>query len=313
MTTEQWDNTKLSAWLNCEQQGYYGHGYKGTGIVPKEPAIALAWGQAFHKAVETWCNEPDAGLDYYEAVFRGVYESLLPFDARNVLELKQDRHSIYNARRLLAAYIQKFVQSLYAPVVAERPFKEFLGLAGDTIIEWCGIIDRIVRYEDSFYGVELKTTSSYINENWRNQFNTSGQLKGYTWAGRQLYGDKFAGIIVHGVEKAAPPKPGYEKRARKPEELISAVGPIEFSPRIIQDWVENTLTKIEEIHRKLALGKFLRNDGDACNAYNFHGCAYRGICGADPSIRQQILEENYVQRVWNPLAENRSEMVGTWT
>lgn len=305
---ELWDNTKLSSWLNCEQQGFYSHSYQGTGIIPKEPSVALVWGSGFHAGVEEWCNQflrGEESIPKQQAAFTDVWFSQLPVATTEALDLKSDRHSVANFLRLFSGYKERFPNSLYKPIAVEKPFKLLLGRVDEVDIYWTGILDRIVEFQGGTYFLELKTTSHRIDDAWLKQFRVSGQLRGYIWAGQQLLGQKFDGAIVHGVEKAAIPKTG---RARKVEELIGA-SMVEIEPELVEEWKENTLKKIASIHSALAAGHYTRNLGDACNAYNFSGCPFRDICGVPAGMRQQVVEEGYVRRIWDPLAKVRSQRI----
>ena len=309
MIEETYDNTRLSSYLNCETQGYYAHGYKGTGIISREPSVALAFGLGFHAMAETWCNQLFKGQptewSRIQETFRAIWDKELPGELTATLEMTADKHSIANAMRLFKGYAEKFPPSLYQTIEVEKPFKLPLGVVDGVQIYWAGILDRIVKFQEGIYYLELKTTSHRIDEKWLDSFKTSGQMRGYVWAGQQLLGQEFASTIVHGVEKAAIPKTG---RARKVDELIGA-GVLDVLQPLLNEWIGNTLRTIERIHRIAKEDKYGMNLGDACNAYNFSGCPYRRLCGNDPGMRQQIIEENFVQRRWDPLAEQRSMII----
>lgn len=308
MIEENWDNTKLSSWQNCEQQGWYAHGYQGTGIVSSERSIALAWGAAFHAMVEKWCREPEISYEVYEQEFHKVFISLYDPVKIDILELQKDRHSVANASRLFREYQSRFPLELYKTIRVEEPFRLLLGQAGDRLIYWTGILDRIVQFQERIYFLELKTSSYRIDEKWAKQFRTSGQLRGYVWAGQQLLGKEFDGAIIHGVEKGVIPK--ILSRARKVSELIGAIGPLEILQGMVDEWKENTLRKITLINQKLESNSLLNmNLGDACNAYSFQGCPYRDLCGSTPEMRPQIIAERFRKRRWDPLAEERSKWV----
>ena len=307
MITENWDNTKLSAWQNCEQQGAYAHPLNKPGIIAKEPSPALAFGLGFHARVEEWCNQairlvPEDEAAQYSA-FLKARDQELPPEVIEHIDMTQDKHSIANFQRLFRGYKEKFPVSLYKPLEVEKPFKLYLGEAKPGLgVNWTGILDRIVEFQGGTYFLELKTSSRRIDEMWLRQFQVSGQLRGYMWAGQQLLGKAFDGAIIHGVEKAPIPKTG---RARSVGELIGA-SMVEVAPELLEEWRHNTLDKIAFVHAMAAVGRYTKNLGDACNAYNFSGCPYRDLCGTPSGMRKQIIEERYVPRVWDPLASRRS-------
>jgi len=308
---ETWDNTKLSAWMNCEMQGFYAHGYEGTGIIPKEPSVALAFGLGFHAMVEEWCLQYLKGVEDEAAqytAFEREWIRELPVERREALELKLDKHSVANAKRLFRGYKEKFPVSLYKPLEVEKPFRFYLGQARPGLdVYWSGILDRIVEFQGETYFLELKTSSHRIDENWLRSFQVSGQLRGYIWAGQKLVGKDFAGAIIHGVEKGAIPK--TTRATRTVSEMIGA-SIVEVSPQLIEEWRQNTLDKIASISHTVTAGRYVMNLGDACNAYNWSGCSYRDLCGADIGMRERLIESGYVKRIWNPLdPEQRSRIV----
>jgi len=94
MIEEIYDNTRLSSYLNCEMQGYYAHGYKGTGIISREPSVALAFGLGFHAMAETWCNQLLRGQttewDSIQETFRAIWDRELPGELTAKLEMLKE-------------------------------------------------------------------------------------------------------------------------------------------------------------------------------------------------------------------------------
>src|SRR3990167_3826924 len=128
---ETWDNTKLASYT-CEMRGHYA---MERHLVPKEPAVALAFGLGIHAARETWIKsqiqEPiltsEVAVIEAKRAFLVMWEKELPLDIREVLEFSEDRRSYANFCRLFEAYVSKFPITMYDKIVAvETPFTLFL-------------------------------------------------------------------------------------------------------------------------------------------------------------------------------------------
>jgi len=297
---EVWDSTKLSAYADCE---YLGKLQYEEHLKSKEPAVALVFGGAMHKAVEVWTQqaykvnypETDAVAEA-EAAFVTEWEAGLTLETREMLEFSGDRRSVANFKRLFAGYRKKFPLEMYQEVVAcEVPFTLPLGVtpAGRTIW-WSGLIDRVVKWMDGVYYVDLKTSSYTLDAAFFNKFKLSGQIRGYVWAAEQLHpGEQFAGAMIHGVQVQAPLK----TKVRLPEELVQGEV-IPLTQPQLEQWRENTLKRIDVIHEARTRGH-LRNYATRCSAFG-GGCELKQVCWAEPDAEDTIKGLHFVQRVWDP-------------
>jgi PD-(D/E)XK nuclease superfamily protein len=299
---EVWDSTKLSAYADCE---YLGKLQYEEHLKSKEPAVALVFGGAFHKAVEVWTQRSSLpafdplGVDSVgaaEAAFITEWEAGLTLETREMLEFSGDRRSVANFKRLFAGYRKKFPLEMYQEVVAcEVPFTLPLGTtpAGREVC-WSGLIDRVVKWMDGVYYVDLKTSSYTLDAAFFNKFKLSGQIRGYVWAAEQLHpGEQFAGAMIHGVQVQAPLK----TKVRLPEELVQGEV-IPLSQPQIEQWRQNTLRRIDVIHEARARGH-LRNYATRCSAFG-GGCEMKQVCWAEPDAEDTIKGLHFVERVWDP-------------
>ena len=304
---EIWDATKLSSYT-CEMRGHYA---MERHLQPKEPSEALAFGIAFHKAVEVWTQAlatiPEANdSDRAAAVVAGkqafveAWERELPQEVRDNLELLGDRRSVANGFRLFEAFTRKFPIEMYDKVVAtETPFTLYLGKTpSGREISWSGILDRAVVWQGGLYYVDIKTSSYSLDDRFFSQFRLSGQMTGYAWAGQELGMGNFDGVMIQAVEVKAPAKTA---RGRAVEELIG-VDIIPILQEHIEEWKQDTLRKIDLIHEARERQHWVRNRGEICNS--FTGCSFKRVCTAHPDLREQIIAENYRERKWNPLARD---------
>jgi len=295
---EMWDNTKIQAYA-CEERGKLGY---EEHLIPKEPAEGLAFGSAFHKAVEVWTkarindglSDPDA-VAKAEAAFVDSWNIAIPEDRRFMLEASGDKRSVQNFKRLFGFYRKQIPLESFDKVLGcEVPFTLLLGITpGGVTIFLSGIVDRVVRWMDGLYYRDLKTTSGIMNENYFDQFRLSGQLRGYAWAGEQLGFGKFDGIGIEAVKVEAPLK----TKTRSAQELVQCEI-IPLTPEALEEWRLVTLRKIDQALQSREQAQRSMNLGDLCHMYN--GCMYARICSALPHARASIKQDFYQTRVWSP-------------
>ena len=307
---EVWDWTKLSAYSNCMFQG---HLFAEEHLRPNEPSEALAFGIGLHRMAEVWTRERVAGmvdqpaLELARAAFIRVWEAELPAELREKLEMEGNRRSVGNAVRLFEAYTRRFPLEMYDAILnVEKPFTLPLGRTpGGVEVRWSGRLDRVVRWQGGVYYIDLKTSSFSLDARFFNQFRYAGQMLGYAWAGRELLGEEFTGIMIQGIEVKAPAKTA---RGRTVEELIAQdIIPIHLGH--VGEWREKALRKIDQIHAARAVGYFEPAMGHACNVFG-NGCAYRELCWSPPELRGAKRETHYRMEPWNPLereGENNGE------
>ncbi len=311
---EIWDATKLSSYV-CEMRGHYA---MERHLQPNEPSEALAFGIAFHKAVEVWTQiSQQPALDAVNAgksAFLKVWEAELPQDLRDKLELEGNRRSIQNGFRLFEAFTRKFPIEMFDKIVAtETPFTLYLGRSPrGRDISWSGILDRAVIWQGGLYYVDIKTSSYSLDDKFFSQFRLSSQMTGYTWAGRELQLGEFTGVMIQAVEVKIPAtgiklrkdgKP-YAVQPRQVDDLLG-VDIIPIIPEHIDEWKADTLQKIDDIYAARERKHWRRDRGEICNSYasasNPNGCPFKRICTAHPDLREGIIQENYKEKIWNPL------------
>lgn len=300
---EVWDSTKLKAYA-CQERGKLGF---EEHLIPVEPAEALAFGGMFHKGVETWTAEVAfkqqtelAAISLAEQRAQATWEKELPLETREMLELGGNRRSIGNFKRLFAGFRRKFPLSMYDRIIeVEKPFTLPLGTTRRGIrVAWCGKRDRVLGWQGGIYYTDIKTSTFALDEDFFEKFKRSGQMIGYAWSGRQELGLEFAGILIQAVQVQAPLK----TKVRMPEELCQA-DTIRISNSQIDEWVENTLSRIDRIHQAREEGRYDRDNGDLCQNYN-RSCEYAKLCNAEPEARPALKQRLFRKRIWNPLEED---------
>ena len=297
---EVWDASKLQAYLDCEELGHLRYEEHLTGKTPSE---AIAFGSGFHKAAEVWTARCKDGYNDQTAViaaeasFVEVWESELPKEQRDMLELGLNRRSIANFKRLFAGYRKKFPLEMYDEVVSvEQHFTLPLGTTPEgRDIWWSGLTDRIVRWQGGLYYVDLKTSTFALDAAFFDKWKLSTQMLGYTWAGQQLVHEPFAGVMVQGIQVQAPLK----TKVRAADELVQGEV-IAYTQDQIEGWKRNVLQKIDDIHRARDRGYYVKNLSTRCSSYG--NCSMAMLCNAGDTAQAALRREQwYIQKVWNPL------------
>lgn len=308
-TIETWDNTKLQAYV-CEMKGKLS---MEEHLVSNEPAEALEFGKAFHKAVEVWTRARMSGqpehssVELAKAAAKKLYEQNMPPEVMNNLSLLGDRRSIENLWVLFDLFTKRFPFEMYEEILAvETPFTLYLGKTPSGIdINWSGILDRAVKWNGLAYYVDFKTSSYALNDKFFSKFKLSGQMTGYAWAGQELGVADFDGIMVQGVEVKVPGQQRFKKngepyaRAPRPSDEFIQMDTYPIHEEHIEEWKKDTLQKIDDIHRARERQHYIMNRGDLCNQFN--GCQFLKICEALPSMRESVKERDFHKREWNPL------------
>ena len=298
---EVWDASKLQAYLDCEELGHLRYEEHLTGKTPSE---AIVFGSGFHKAAEVWTQQHLDGfndaiaVDLAEKAFNEVWESELPKEQRDMLELGLNRRSIANFKRLFAGYRKKFPLEMYEEVVSvEQHFTLPLGTTPEgREIWWSGLTDRIVRWQGGLYYVDLKTSTFALDAAFFDKWKLSTQMLGYTWAGQQLVNEPFSGVMIQGIQVKAPLK----TKVQAADELVQGEV-IAFTQDQIEGWKKNVLIKIDDIHHARDRGYYVKNLSTRCSSYG--GCSMAMLCNAGDEAQAAFRREQwYIQKVWNPLA-----------
>jgi len=150
-------------------------------------------------------------------------------------------------------------------------------------IEYGGILDTVVEFNDAYYILEHKTTSVMGAGFWQ-QFKPNNQITGYIWAAMQLSDKPIKGAIVNAIGwfKAGATRLERQITTRTPEE--------------IEEWKQNLVQVCAEI-RGHTVGGYYPQRTAACTIYG--RCTYHGVCEQSPSIREALFSQDFVADKWD--------------
>lgn len=152
----------------------------------------------------------------------------------------------------------------------------------------CGHIDRLANdRESNIFVHDQKTTGQTISPSYFKQFKPDIQFALYTFAGKAIYNIPVKGVIVDAVQIAV----GFSRYARSP---------VLFTDAELNEWYEETM-KLMQTVQSATRENFFPHNRMAC--HEFGGCEFREICSRTPSVRDNFLKGEFVQREerWDPL------------
>jgi hypothetical protein len=153
------------------------------------------------------------------------------------------------------------------------------------IFALCGHLDRMAKLNEPRYIVDLKTTKGTLGPSYFSKFGVDNQFSLYLLAGKMVYHEPVAGIIVDGVQVLATMS--RFQRHLVPKDALQ-----------IDEWYHQLgwwLSRLDECAER---GEWPMNDS-SCD--KFGGCRFRDVCSKSPASRQMTLDANYTRRVWDPL------------
>lgn len=295
-----WDSTMLGLAKTCWRKFYYIIilGYRPTGF-----AAHLAFGIAYHKALETFDKDKAKGATYDEAVnnairfclsygWRDIHGVFHPYDALYTTEPTKTRDTLVRA---VVWYLDQFKDDPAETVIlasgepaVELSFK--LNLTMDTPdgspFILCGHLDRLVTLDDHYYFTDRKTTKSQLGAYYWASFTPNNQMSLYYAASQLILQEPARGGIIDGVQLGV----NFARFARHI---------IQRTPGQQEEWLKDTYHWLDLATKYAAEDYWPMND-TACS--DFGGCPFRSICSKDPKVRQGFLEhEGFAKEQWNPL------------
>lgn len=295
-----WDSTSLGLLKECARKYYY---VIVQGWQPNGFAAHLAFGIAYHKALEEYARHRAYGLTHDEAVEQAIlfclsygtrdeHDRFHPYDAAFTREPTKTRDTLLMA---VVWYLEHFrddpadtyILSSGEPAV-ELSFKINLELQtpdGEPFI-LAGHLDRVVTLDDDIWVTDRKTSKNQLNQRYWKQFTPNNQMSLYYAAGQVVLKKPIKGIIIDAVELGV----NYARFQRHP---------IHRTAGQQREWLRDTYWWIGQAMQVATEDYWPMND-KSCS--NYGGCAFQSICSRDPKVRESFIEhEGYHKRAWNPL------------
>lgn len=178
----------MKAFSNCRLQWNFSSHIR-MGREPKTPSRALRMGTLVHKILEVWYTFPGVRID--DCVDGAVKEL-------NGQEIEEEARAIARNYALWAKAHDNF---------------EVLALEQDFAIplfddhQFAGRWDMLVQHEGKIWINDFKTTGSYFEPYAEYLQDHDEQARAYSWAGKQIYGDDFGGIMFTMIKNKPPELP----------------------------------------------------------------------------------------------------------
>lgn len=291
------DNTALAMYMDCPRKYFYAMVLNRRRGGPLSPA--LAYGTVWHKILEThYRTGGDASAVRSSAIM--AWQPHANPDDHRTLDRALSAYESYLARwgthdEEIKGW-GKTVGYPDSPVVENATELWWQGAPHP----YSGKIDRVFEYQGLFY-VEDHKTSSQLGSNFFQQFDPSNQMMGYAVLAQLLTGLPIAGVRInaHGVLKT---QNKFERKI------------ITYSQPRLREWQENYgrwIGKLDESYRLLQpdLGPAIDDAVLEAFPHNFNACAakygqcvYADVCAQVPHVRPRILESEFEELPWDPMA-----------
>ncbi len=294
------DNSMIVEYQRCQRK-FYWHYLRGYTTIEK--SAALVFGSSIHEALASYYRGDDhtkATMAYMDEMIKSGHVLPDGEDAETVAKTgvikggDEEHRTISFGIELLNDYFEKY------PIKSE-PFKVKqveIGFALDLPsidANYGGKIDLRV---DSPFGhdiIDHKTARS-MGQSFFDEFNPNGQLPGYIWGVREMYGE-CDGAWVNAIQTAKTKRNMERQR-------------FSYSDFSINEWLMDVEHLAESILMK-AEGWYKGGDPDellsiafiktrsACMTYGH--CDYRPLCLIDRPPEEVTPPDNiFKQEVWEP-------------
>ena len=293
-----WDSTSLGILKTCPRKYYY---EIIEGWQPKGKPLPLIFGIHYHSALETYDKAKAQGADHEDATREAIRHAMQVEESQDNTHdyrfmLRETDCKSRNRETLVRAivwYLDHFKEDAAETLIlangkpaVELTFKMEIPVpAYHEELFLCGHMDRVVRFGDSIFVMDHKTTKGYLNDFYWKQYSPNNQVSLYTLASTIVLGETARGVIINACQLAV----NFCRFARRP---------IHRTPKQTTEWLKETQHWIEQALHFAQASHWPMNDM-ACDKYG--GCQFRDVCSADPSMRGRLLKSGFAQRTWDPM------------
>lgn len=288
------DSTSMGTFKECPRKYQLSIIY---GWRPRKLSVHLTFGLHYHKALEAYDHAKAAGMAHPQALLAAVkIAMIITWDKETSRPWISD--DAYKNRltliRSVVWYLDQFANDPLKTVIlangkpaVELSFRfelPYTAKNGQPFL-WCGHLDRLVEFQDEFFGLDRKTTKAQISPDFFAKFSPDNQMSGYSYAGRVVWNTPVKGMIIDAAQVLVS---GTRfKRGFAPRDEAQ-----------LNEWAGDLGFWLAQAQQCAVNGYWPMND-KSCG--NYGGCDFRGICGRSPSVREQWLRGMFHKRVWDPL------------
>lgn len=301
-----WDATSMNEFKTCPRLYFFSI---VRGFASEKKSSDLAFGIAFHSAIERFYRLRAQGMDFESAVhwtiaatfFRQLlssHEEAIPEDA------KAEKKPKVLLRALVAYFDSVKNDNLHTIILPSgKPAVELsfsFPLPG-TPFFWSGHIDRLASQGTPLdlrnplpeklppiFASDYKTTTSALDQRYWSQWDLSIQMSGYTVGGKVLL--ECRGVVIEAVQLSVTGQSfGRYVVAKTTSQL--------------EDFLLDLGQDLEQAKTFALAGRWPRNP-TSCIHYG-RVCAFHDVCKlSSPAQQDAFLESGFIRKIWNP-RENR--------
>jgi len=261
----------MSTALDCWKKYYWKY---IEGLTPRTDSKHLFLGHTIHATFEMYYHgfSRQECLDFLTNSFDRMIGSLGPHEQEDFVISKYIAMGMWSNYPLELNVFQEIKSEKKTSVPLTR------GIAYD------GRIDGLVKYQDHWWVLELKTSSLSPTE-FSQRMRSHAQATGYVWVAQKL-GYPVVGIIFDVIRKPLLRKGSSENQDQFGQRIMSDYKNRphnyyfrEFSyrtPDDVERWRVDTVNFIDELKRKKRTQRFYRN---CLSCFSFHSeCPYYKVC-----------------------------------
>lgn len=297
-----WDSTSYKAFKTCPFKYYL---QNVCGYVPKRRSVHLAFGIAFHAAVEEYHRLCAKHIPHEEAVFlvlRAAYYRQLRTQAEKIAghghheySVPDDEKSAKTPKTLLRTilwYLDQFTETndpaqTHILANGEPAVELSFSIPLDNGFFYSGHFDRIVEFNSHLWVTDYKTTTASLNAHYFGQWTPDIQMTGYTIASKIVFETPAKGILVDAARIGVT----FTEFARQP---------INRTASQLDEFLSD-LTLDLTIAKVYAENESWPMNPESCG--NYGGCVFRKVCSHPPSVRENFLQADFTKRIWDPRKE----------
>jgi hypothetical protein len=291
-----WDSTSIKLAEDCLRK----YKYKLIdGWQPRRKSVHLLFGgwyatalEHYHKHVALGDSEDEALVKVIRAALVSTWTTALSPEGEAVSGPWVSDHPTktrVNLIRTIVWYVDHFRNDpveVYMKADGTPAVEFSFSFEIDNGITLSGHIDRLVKYSDSYYVMDQKTTGSTITTNYFEQFDPDTQMSLYTMAGQIIYDKPVKGVIIDAAQIAV----GFTRFSR---------GFTFRDPAKLDEWYDSAIDTINRARHATEMDKFPMNPS-SCHKYA--GCDFRHACYRSPAVREQFLKADFERgERWDPL------------
>lgn len=283
-----WDATSLGTFKECPRKYYL---QVVRGYTTKKSALQLDFGILLHEGLENFYKRKAKGVEYEENVHLTVGELMRhPLRANIDSYGDKDRNSFSLVNTVLT-YLDHYKDEPCETVIfsdgtigVELHFQFETGLetSSGEAISIAGHIDRLVKQDLGVFITDHKTTGQALTQYYFDQYNPDTQMTTYTIAGDVCFATPIKGVMVDAINI---------KKTEFSRQLTLR------TKEVCEEWLAELEYWFKIAEFFAVRGVFPAND-KSCNKYS--GCPFKSYCTAPRGLREQILQEDFVKRVWDP-------------